>query len=151
MRNALFFVTAVTLMGSFAACSKKHNVYRQEVQVGNEKLDQATAVENELRTLNVNLDGASAKKLDKNWFMQFSLDERRKVKEDLSHYLSLVNDIMALDARRGLVVTHKDQIISKRDNATAFEKLLEDFESVYGENYKPSHLPTAAEMRSYSI
>lgn len=73
---------------------------------------------------------------DYNW-RRFSLVERNEVKGKLNQYVSLVSEILALDAQKGIYLTMKESVIGWRDSAMAYQRSLEHFEKTFGENYDP--------------
>lgn len=73
--------------------------------------------------------------MDYNW-RRLSKAERTLAKQRLAQYLSMVNEILEMDARRGLYLTRKQQVLSRRDAAVSYQRSLENFEKIFGENYE---------------
>lgn len=134
-------VTLSLLIGTAAlavACKpfQRKSSTEQQRQQGDQALVQAAAVEKELAGFNLSLL-VNDPKQDYNW-QKRSKAERQEMKRMLARYLTLSNTVLELDARKGLYLIRKDEVVAKRNAATERQRSLEDFERVFGENYEPS-------------
>ncbi len=66
-----------------------------------------------------------------------SLAERTAAKEKLAQLVAMLSRLIAIDARRGGVVTHMDKVQSRYKGALAFQNSLTNFEKIYGEQFDP--------------
>jgi hypothetical protein len=152
VKNARFFVTVVLVLatlGVASACdgfrASKQAQTQKQVQEGDQKLAAMSAVESDLTKRSLFLTDAvvygrqvSAKTMAEaqNW-RRFSKAERGLIKESLAKYLALSNEVLGLDAKRGIYLDRKETFDAKRDAAQMYQKSIEDFEKVNGENYEP--------------
>ena len=71
-----------------------------------------------------------------NWRV-LTKEQRRDVQGKLAHYLVLINRVLEIDAQKNITIDQRDQVLESRDSAQAFQKAIESFEQVYGENFNP--------------
>ncbi|MBX3020636.1 MAG: hypothetical protein KF799_03075 [Bdellovibrionales bacterium] len=173
---ARFFVTFVPFvcMASIVACEASHTAKKasdkaatadgkQIIAEGNEKLSKAMALQAELhkeysivlqevRDQQGRAVKTSVLAIDYQWRI-LTKEQRRSAKEKLAQYLALSSEILELDARKGFYVTNKDQVTAARDAAYSFQKSLENFEKMVGENFepKPGSMPAAPYSRSIEV
>jgi hypothetical protein len=146
VKNARFFVTAVLVLATFGvgiSCSGNRDRKQQQakqVQKGTQKLAEMSAVESDLTKRSLYLtDGLYAVKTmaeQQNW-MRFSKADRGLIKESLAQYLALSNEVLGLDAKRGIYLDRKETFDAKREGASMYQKSIENFEKVNGENFEP--------------
>lgn len=135
------FVTLTLLLGTvapLAGCKpfRAKPGTSEQIEIGDQALTQAATLEKELADQRLGL--SVAPNTEYNW-QKRSKSERWEAKRKLAQYLSLINKVLELDARRGLYVTHKEELLAKRDAATLRQRAIEDFEKIFGENYEPKH------------
>lgn len=134
-------VTLSLLLGTAAlavACKpfRGKSTTEEQVQQGDRALVQAASVEKDLAKFNLSLLVNNPNQ-DYNW-QKRTKAERQEMKQMLARYLTLSNTVLELDARKGLYVTRKDEVVAKRNAATERQRSLESFERIFGENYEPS-------------
>lgn len=124
-------------------------VYR-ELENGNASLDRAQWIERDLAARYVlSLESSSSPERisgrgpiplarNEGGWRQLTRREREDVKAQLSTYIALASDVLSLDAKRGIYVTHREQVISKRDSAIGYLRSLERFERQVGEGFEPA-------------
>ena len=145
MRNRRFFVTYVVILGllailadsaaSLLRASRSHSPSAL-AQTGNEKLQESQSVRVELQA-QYGIDVESVKNAHQfNWKV-LTKDQRRDIQAKLATFLSLVNQVLVIDAQKNITIDHRGLLLQARDSAEAFQKAIETFEQVYGENYRP--------------
>lgn len=77
-------------------------------------------------------------------FSALTVAERLDVRRLLDRYLTLVDRILAIDATINITGELHDQVMTSQESATAFKAKLDQFEQVYGKNYKPGASTTPA-------
>ena len=175
-----FFVTAVVLlaMADVVACNghstsgdggssaqpKSNPENAVLVQEGNAKIIAATSLQRELMN-KFSLFIASEPKIYRNQVLHtrdfaekfnwrgLHKTERREIEGKLALYLQLVNRVLEIDSKSLITIDNREQILTSRDSAALFQKGLEDFERVYGQNYEPKEdvQNPAARTRSASL
>lgn len=173
MKSSRFFVTAVLFVSTavLMACDAFHRTNKPETPVsatdkavadGNAKIEQFMALKQELerehqiilqdmRDPQGRLIKASALAQDYEW-RNLSKAQRMAVKEKLSRYLALASEVLELDARKGIYVDQVERVIGTRDAAYRFQKSVENFEKIVGENFDPKPNPNRpAYSKSYDV
>ena len=151
MKLGTFFVTTALLivMGALTACpsAKQQETSSSQIQQGNLQMQKALSLEAELAggysIYFFQVIDPAGKRInpevmaqDYNW-RRLSKAERLLVKEKLATYIALIEQVLSLDAQKGLYVTNKELVLNKRDIALSFQKNLEVFEKIVGENFEP--------------
>lgn len=155
-----FFVTAVAFFGTLwalAACHRSSDNApntTEWVKEGQDQLKRADKIELELASVGVLIGEQNQMSMngtlvpqerivrDTNW-RRFSRDQRVVIKQKLLKYVSIASSILEIDARKGVYLTQKALITSKRDNAFKMVKEIENAERMYGENWNPKPDPSA--------
>jgi hypothetical protein len=138
MKTTRFFVTAALILGTaaFVACNRKTDKRTSQFQEGNQQIQAAAGAQSDLAAqFKISLDSASGF----NW-NSLSKDQRQSAKEKLAGYVSAVTRTFEIDAKKGLYITKKEVLQQQLNQAMSLQKSLENFESVYGENFEPKKL-----------
>jgi hypothetical protein len=140
MRARLFFVTYVVLLAIAGLAASR--VYQSEslrqaslVREGNAKLGEIRDVQEKLTVrFGIEFEGRS----EPDWKM-LSKAERREVQSEVAHLLSLINRVLEIDAKKNITIENRTPLLISRDSAESVQKSVENFESMYGENFDPKH------------
>lgn len=160
MKFARFFVTSVMLLGIafMVACNAsyrrdKHPV-DELVKEGNEKLKESRAIQDDLSSkydLVVDADARNSKPTPANFpFKKLSKAQRREIQSKLAQFLALINRVLEIDTTKNITIENRETILSSRDLAEDFQKRLEIFEQIYGENFNPKLDSHGSPIRSAS-
>ncbi|MGZ3723747.1 MAG: hypothetical protein ACXVA9_12480 [Bdellovibrionales bacterium] len=131
------------------------------VQEGNAKIIQAMSMQRELMN-KFSLFIASEPKIYRNQILHtrdfaekfnwrpLHKAERREIEGKLALYLQLLNRVLEIDSKNLISIDNREQILTSRDSAALFQKGLEDFERVYGQNYEPKEDAETPQQRPRS-
>jgi hypothetical protein len=175
MKSARFFVTTALFVGTafLMACEAYHHSENAKpgasakgdvaLNLSNAKLEEAMTVQaelsrtysiilNDIRDSNGRLVKGTSLAQDYEWRC-LAKAERRSVKEKLAQFMALASEVLQVDARKGPYLTNKERVTNSRDVAFAFQKSVEAFEKLVGENFEPKAGCSSPSpyMKSYEI
>lgn len=154
MKNGRFFVTSVLVLATLSAvaCNSKKPTSETnqslKAEVGEKVTNSEVLIEELAKGYRILIldfptkanDGSMADSArwgnSYNW-RRPSLAERTVAKEKLAQLVTVLSRLIAIDARRGVVVTNMDKVQSRYRGALAFQSSLSNFEKIYGEQFDP--------------
>lgn len=142
MYQGRFFVTIVLVLGTLAygACSpKKENTQAKLVREGSQKLTQSSETEIDLQKYHILIPPPKGKRaLAYNW-LRLNRTERHDAREKLARYVALTSRVQEIDTTRGLYIENKALFLLQAESALEYQRGLENFERIHGENYEPKN------------
>jgi hypothetical protein len=152
VKKRAFFVTYVIILGLLALLAVNSVPLLQAVmqaktpsagdlaQLGNERIQQSFQLQRQLQaSYGIEIAPSSSDKSPAQISWQaWSKTQRRDIQAKLAMYLTLVNQVLIIDAQKNITIENRSVLLRSRDRAETLQKVIEGFERVYGENYHPA-------------